>query len=189
MKRKAHFLVMLSIIVLGACTAGRTEWQTFTSKAGNFSVSMPGVPLESVTISQLQVGRTESHVFTLHHGAYGYAFAYTAYPIPGAADANPLGALEGEMRRTLDSVGATLITQHDIFLDDALGIAFQGKFMGGRDFDTPGMVYGRVYLLNARLYQLMVVAAKDQVRTAEPERFLASFRWLKVNEQDTKVSR
>jgi hypothetical protein len=182
MKSKLFVYALLLAMLFAACRAEQPEWVTYNSEGGNFSVTVPGVMQETINDSDTPLGMIKVHVFTLHRGPYGYSVAYTDYPVPHAAEANPLGALEGGMRRTLDSVNATLLAKKDVALDFVPGIAFQGEFLGGKDLDTAAVVFGRVYLRETRLYQLTVVARKDQVEAAQPEKFLTSFQWLRPDE-------
>jgi hypothetical protein len=168
---------MVLIAALAACVA-QAEWETWTSEEGNFSVSAPGVLVETVAKSSPQVGDIESHVLTLDSGAFHYTVAYFDNPIPGIARANPLGALEGELRRALEQEDARLVAKHDIALDFVPGIAFRGEILTGGERKTAGLVYGEVYLADARLYRLTVVAPRYQMEQADPDRFFDSFRWL-----------
>jgi len=159
--------------------AAHPEWEMLSSEAGNFSVRAPGAMHKVVNVTATSVGPIKEHSFTLERDLYRYSVAYVEYPIPGTTDANPQGALEGQVVRTIESFGASLVTKKDIVLDYAPGIEFRGKFLGGKDLMTEWVVYGRVYLLHARLYQVLVAMRSDQVEPAHPQEFLGSFRWLK----------
>lgn len=181
MKPVQRFFAIVLTLLLAACGVQEQEWITFTSDAGNFSVHVPVPMQESVNVTDTPLGPIEAHVFTLQRGAYHYSIAYTDYPVPHLAEANPVGAVEGGVVRILESLGATMSSKRDIWLDDAFGIQFRGKFPKGRD-SPAGVVAGRVYLDQTRLYQLVVVARTEPVETANPQKFFDSFRWLNAPE-------
>ena len=182
MKPVQHLLAIVLIALLAACSVPKDEWVTFTSAAGNFSVRVPGAMQESVNVTGTPLGPIEAHVFTLQHGAYHYSITYTDYPVPHLAEANPVGAVEGEVLQTLEALGATISNKRDIFLDDAFGIQFRGTLPSVGDSDGGGVVAGRVYLNKTRPYQLVVVARTAQVDTATPQKFFDSFQWLSTPE-------
>jgi hypothetical protein len=188
-KNTRLYLAVLLLASSTACSMRAPEWEISLVEAGNFRVNAPGHLQESLTAGPVRVGDTQSHVFTLHKGAYGYAVAYIDYPVAQLAQANPPDPLEAGMQRTLDSVNATLLAKQDISLDDVPGIDFRGEFLGGTEFTTPGLVFGRVYLRETRLFQLMVVADRERVNEAQPERFLDSFGWLDFGQENSEYAK
>lgn len=180
MKRKPFTCALLLLTWLAACGAADPEWLALTSEQGNFSVHAPGLMQESVQVTATPLGPIAAHTFALERDTYRFTVGYVDYPVPGTAEANPDGALAGEVARALEPLGATLVTKKDIVLDSASGIEFRAELFREQSHDTAEVVvYGRVYLLDARRYKLMVVADADQVKTANPQRFLSSFHWIR----------
>lgn len=180
MKAKRLILTVILGALLAACGLSSAEWKTFRSEGGDFTISAPDTLQESATLSDLQVGQIETHIFTLDHGKDFYLVGYVDYPIPGIAQANPMGQLDGQVLTILEANNATLVAQKDIMLDDVPGIEFRAKLPGRDDSLPVRMVYGRVYLLDARVYQLLLVAGNDRVAAANSQKFLASFHWIKT---------
>jgi hypothetical protein len=133
--------------------------------------------VETVTRTETPIGQIDLHSFTLERERYSYYIAYVDYPIPGITYANPVGALEGHLRQALDSHNATLVTKRDMLSGSAIGIEFTAVVFSGSEFVTSSAVFGRVYLVGARLYQIIVVAPTN-AEGANSRKFLASFQWI-----------
>jgi hypothetical protein len=138
---------------------------------------VPGDLVESTTTTETPLGPIRTNRFTLHRGAFLYSVVYIDSPIPGLARANELGALEGALGRIIELHNAELVSKRDVLLDSAPGIEFRGKFAAAKDADSFHLLYGRVYLFDARLYQITVVT--DNTNLAEPTRFLNSFQFTR----------
>lgn len=167
--------VIMLVLLFSACGAAQDEWPTSHYAVGNFSISAPGVLEETGSTITTPLGPIRIHTFRLEREASIYELVYTDYPVPHLAEANEIGALEGEMGRALEAVGAKLLIQRDIWHGGALGIEFRGDFRDENPNSTR-VVYGRVYLFETRLYRLTVITDRETAKTDRAERFLKSFQ-------------
>ena len=149
----------------------RASWQTCTSAAGRFSITMPSQAQPSVKPLTLPTGIADMHLLTWTSESEAYFVAYNDYPEELVENAD-LGAIATILERVptffIEGAGATLIGARPISLHGHPGQAFQFRFLSGMTGK------GRAYWVGNRLYQLVAASSDaDDVDT-----FLNSFRLL-----------
>ena len=168
----------LALCILTACgsSVSAAEWSVMTSKAGNFRASFPGKPLKMKRTLNTAVGKIELHMFilpTLGNKA-AYAVMYNDYPDVVMQRAKPDRVLERALQGAVKSKNGTITKKTDIKLDGYPGksVHFNGT-SGGKKLSG----YIRVYLVNSRLYQLLVFQ-QDGVKLAQSDidKFYRSFQ-------------
>jgi hypothetical protein len=149
------------------------EWQEFLSDTGGFGILMPGMPSEAVLPAEID-GLGNTHLFQLQidGGVAVYGIAYTdILEVPNELSTAQIDYLLNYWRDGV--VGKqTLVSERTIVLDGYRGreIEFQ---------DSKGIVSkARGYLVEKRLYQLIVISASDFAFSEEDQLFLDSFRLL-----------
>jgi len=94
--------------------SGEAEWQTFTSRAGGFTVLMPGIPTFTATTAHTVVGAVIENLYSLETPGATFSVEYT--DLPGVAtffesdDDLYDDAKEGMLKRT----GGKLISYYGI---------------------------------------------------------------------------
>jgi hypothetical protein len=161
--------------------ASGAAWQEFTSEAGGFAILMPSEPVEQTQPASTP-DSSENHMFMARHGeTAAFAVAYTDLP-EDVASVEPEAIqdiLDLGRDGALASMGGTLLAEEVISLEGFPGrhIEFglpEERFPGG------GQGVLRVYLVGWRAYQVLALAAKDQLAAEDVDRFLSSFRLLDV---------
>lgn len=153
-------------------------WQSFSPSAGDFSALLPAVPEEVVHPLPDNVG--ELRIFTTLDELSGtmYLIMYSDLPNDLFDQANA-----ADIERMLDqgrdsglaNVEGMLISEKSITLEDHPGrqIIFEmpdSRIPGG------GRGVAQFYLVDNRLYQLMIMGSKDRLVAGDIARFLDSFQ-------------
>src|SRR5262245_15481937 len=151
------------------------EWQEFKHEAGNFAVMMPGKPLEVSQTIEGAIGKVPTKSFVAQSGQITLIAMYADYSI--AFD-------------TPEAVKATLDASRDIMLSKGRGKLISEKEhvfkkYPGRELTAGvdvGMMRLRMYLIQQRLYMLMVLSEGvnelKQLESKQADRFLDSFRLI-----------
>lgn len=173
--------MFLALCVLSACgtTATAADWQEMTSKEGRFKVSLPGKATNLKRTLNTPVGKIDLHMFltTLQGGKVAYAVMYNDYPAVVTQQSTPAKILERAMQGAVKSKNGKITKQTDIKIDGFPGkaVTFVGMTRGQK---LTGNI--RVYLVNSRLYQLMVFNQSGmEPKQEEIDKFQKSFKRLK----------
>ena len=190
---KKHFALctLVCLVLLGTCvqdqhantkpfTEGPTtystapQWQEFSSRAGGFSVLMPGVPKEEINSQEFPVvGKGDFHVFTVQSELGAFVAAYVE--VPGLAkqsqsfsDGFGKGFLTNIGEGTARGAGGKVVKETDISYGTNPGKEFL--------IEVPsGQATVRAYFINRRGYEL--IAAPGASGTPETvKKFLDSFK-------------
>jgi hypothetical protein len=142
-------------------------WINYSSKTGGFNILMPVQPQVQEKQVDTAAGKLTNHIFLAIKGQAAFALSYADYP---ANSADPQEVLNSVREGAINGIKGTLISSKDI----------THKGYPGREFKatTQGGVYSsRIYLVNTRLYQMVVVVpvAEAGASTADINRFLTSF--------------
>ena len=174
---KSRWLVLVvAAALLASCGSGGTPaWKEFNPSGGDFSALMPGTPKQTSSDIDTDVGPIKLYAYTLDKAGIAYSVQYCDYPtsvLAAGADVLLDGAVEG-------MVGGgkyALVDQSTISLGQFPGREAKLSMTSG-DF----LIWNRVYLAGARLYQVMVVVPKaDEAKSAaDRARFLDSFKIVK----------
>jgi hypothetical protein len=148
------------------------EWKEFSSPEGTFSILMPGQPAQSNQTVKTAAGDMELHQYMveLRSGAYGVIYS----------DLPPLFLQQPDAaRRLLDGGrdGAVSQVKGKLVSEDIIHIGLNP----GRELHVEfakGTIRTRMYLINARLYQVVAVipSGHEQKASEDTTKFLDSFR-------------
>jgi hypothetical protein len=130
-------------------------WKEFASKEGRFKVLMPGTPKQDQAETESDFGKGVLHMNTAQAGKTLYGANYCDSSRDGAV-ANLEGELAGEK---------------DIKLGEYPGREIQIDVAGGKR-----LFRVRVYLVDQRLYQVVVFGTKEAATSKEADKFLDSFK-------------
>lgn len=175
MKSRLWVLVIVSALLASCGGAGAPEWKEFSPSGGDFSALMPGAPKETSSDIDTDVGAIKLHAYTLDTAGIAYSVQYCDYPISvlaAGADVIVEGAVEG----MVEGGKYTLVNKSTISLGE-----FPGREVKLHMSSGDLLIWNRVYLAGARMYQVMAVVSKaDETKSApDVSRFLDSFKILK----------
>jgi hypothetical protein len=147
-------------------------WIRYTSNEGRFSVLLPVQPKVSSQPVDTAAGKLINNVVLAQTTSAAFAVSYADYP---QNNADPQEVLDSVRSGAINGIKGTLISGKNIMHKGFPGREFQAS--------TEGALYtSRIFLVNNRLYQMVVVAPASQTNAINANRFLTSFD-LKLEEQ------
>jgi hypothetical protein len=162
---------LAAILCVSFGAGGQSNWHVFTSKAGGFSILMPGNPNERVRPTHDASNRLVStHTFGVETRVAGYFVDYTDQ---FEEERDPAEALEEAGNAGVEFVHGKLLSKRTLQLDGCPGLEYRVE----SEFQGSTYVW-RGYLRKRRLYQVSVFKSKGDAFTAADERFLSSFKLI-----------
>lgn len=144
------------------------EWVRLAPSAGGFSITMPGKPEEEV-----QPGDDFTlHLYSVSTASGLYLASYGDYAPRIHLD--PAGELAANRDNFLKGLNARLIASKNISLDGHEGIEFTGE-------SDSTFFSSRIYIIGNRVYQIATAIDSSKDDSANVERFLSSFEFVKSN--------
>jgi hypothetical protein len=157
----------IPVALLGA--SGPDDWKPFAPQFGGFSVLVPGKPMQHKQNVKTAAGIVAVTFYTVAKDAETYLVGYSDFPEtavkPGTEEKHLDNAKDGAIARAK----GTLESEKNIKLGKHVG---RELLIRGED----KFVRTRIYAVNKRLYQTMMVGAKDSVLGKDADRFLDSFK-------------
>lgn len=169
MKTRVFCLCLVSIFLLAADEAN-TKFEEFAPKGGRFTVQMPPGPKEQNNTVKTAIGPIEVHMFVCEPDpSTAYIVGYSDYPEAMMKKADTEKVLDGARDGAVKNVNGKLDWEKKVTIDGHSGrdFALSTERFKGRD---------RIYLVNDRLYQVMLVGTKDFITSKDGEKFLDSFK-------------
>ena len=170
MKRRFCWLAV-SLILVGGSRAAEEKWQTFTSKEGRFSVSLPGKPVEKTEQVPAPGGKKkELHTLLLASAADQiYHLNYNDYPREQIKEDKNKETAFDALRKAL---GGKVLSEKKITV---------GKNKApGRELliELPSKMFyrARVFFIDNRLFQVVAMGSEEFARGKNADRFLNSFK-------------
>jgi hypothetical protein len=142
-------------------------WSEFTSEESRFSASFPGEP-ETKSSKDDQGNVTTQHTVSREQGMIAYSVVCTVY-----RNADPKADPKTVLQAVANGLAKDTKEKKDIKLNGHLGLEFL------REIEQNGVkmiTNQRIYYLDGRLYQAMVVSAVVAKDKAEVSKFLDSFK-------------
>jgi hypothetical protein len=166
-----HGLVLASLFLFVLAGCKPVPWIEFKSADGNFSVLMPGTPTADVQTVNTQSGQIEIHFYTLSTKNAVYSVSYSDYPA-SIFDTTPIKSiLDGARDGAVKNTQGRLIDEADI----ALG-AYPGRELNVESSGGTNVMQAHLYVVNHRLYQVIVVTGKGRASSPDLQKFLDSFK-------------
>ncbi len=163
--------LLLAAFFLAGCSGESSEdsWETFASDTAGFSVKMPEIPARSAERVPTAVGELAMYFYIAEDDTVMYVVAFSDYPTALVETTSAKELLDTAQAGALTNVGGTLLSAKPITLDGYPGrevaIAAPGNLQG----------YFQLYLVENRLYQLMVIADVTLDIDSGAEKFFTSF--------------
>ena len=170
------FISLLLAFCLSACNRAPRP-RELKSEAGRFSVMTPAPLEEMVQSLETQGDKIDLHIFSGQLGDTGYFVSYWDYP-PGLIQPDKLERmLDASRDGSVAKVSGRLIREGKLTL-----MGNPGREMvietGSQTGPEARRLQGRLFIAGDRMYQIMVVAPKDEKSRPETEAFLQSLKLL-----------
>jgi hypothetical protein len=161
----------VSFILVGSNRAEEEKWQTFTSKEGRFSVSLPGKPMEKTEQVAAPGGKKkELRTFTLASASDQiYHLNYHDYPKDVIQEDKNKEAAFDALRKAL---GGKVLSEKKITVG-------KSKAPGRElliELATKNLYRARVFFIGNRLFQVVAMGSEEFARGKKADRFLDSFK-------------
>lgn len=171
MKIKIVIAAAIVIAVLIACGASEPEWKQFVSGDGNFSVEAPGDPEVEDSPIETPLGNLTIRMYVWDLGDIAYLAAYVDYPHEIFDYQTPQELLDYAADGAVEGVSGSLISKTPISYEQHPGLEL--KINAPADDAT---AIARIYLVDNRLYQVLVVTYIGEEKPEKTARFLDSFK-------------
>ena len=132
------------------------SWKDFTSKKGQFTVSLPGRPEHQDLSHKTEVGPIESHCFVLDTDFASYFIAYTELPPGSNPTTEENKAKLDENRNQPATDGSRLISETEVSIGGTMG---KESLVEKKDLISRS----RYVYIKDRLYQLIITAPRTVV--------------------------
>ncbi|MGD0828227.1 MAG: hypothetical protein ABSA09_09115 [Desulfobaccales bacterium] len=172
-------IILISLLLafcLSACNRA-PQPREFKSEAGRFSVMTPTPLEEKVQPLETRSDKIDLHIFSGQRGDTGYFVSYWDYP-PGLVHPDELEKmLDAGRDGSIANVSGRLIREGKLTL-----VGNPGRELvietGSQTGPATQRLQWRMFIVGNRMYQIMVVAPKDQKSRPEAEAFLQSLKLL-----------
>ena len=169
MKTLLVHLCLAATLLLAADDA-TTKPADFAPKDGRFTVQMPGEPKEQTSKVNTPIGPIDVHLFiSAPDPKSAYMVGYSDYPEEVVKKSDSDKILDGARDGAVRNVKGTLESEKKITMDGHPGRDYVISTEGFRGRE-------RIYLVNARLYQVMLLGSKEFVTGKDADKFLDSFK-------------
>jgi hypothetical protein len=166
---------LLSLLGLALFFAGcqQPTWEELSSSEGAFSIFLPGSPTELTRTVNTAAGPIDFHFFLLEQKDIAYLVGYSDYPEIAVQKTNPEAILEGARNGAVASAQGKLLSELIISLNGYPGRELKIEPAGGE-----GTINTNMFVVDNRLYQVMVVTPKEKAFSKHVGKFLDSFKLL-----------
>jgi len=185
MSRPVSAVLLLLATILGlAAGCGDSSWREVAAADGGFRVLMRGAPRVEQRNLDTPMGRIAGNWYSLEQKDSVFGVGYADYPAP-IVRATPPRAMfttvrEGWLKRIQ---GKPEGEGTDIKLDNKwYGMEFTAR---GRLEGREVWMLGRFYLVDNRLYQLIVFGDKAAIPRSDINKFMGSFKVAQPRELST----
>jgi hypothetical protein len=146
------------------------EWKEFASKEGRFKVLMPGTPKKEKAETESDFGKGVLHMNTVQAGKTMYGANYCDFPAK-IKKVSLKQILDSSRDGAVANLEGKLASEKDIKLGKYTGREIRINVAGGKQ-----LFRARVYLVEQRLYQVVVFGTREAATSKEADKFLDSFK-------------
>ena len=150
------------------------ESDAYHSEEGKFYVDFPAEPNISTQAVPTELGDINITMYLVDKGTTAYMVAHNDYPADFIKNTNadPQSLLQGGKTGALNSYNGTLVSEKEIELDGNPGLEFKATgSMQGQEIE----ILARMYLVENRLYQIVIACNKGILTDEEMTDFVMSF--------------
>jgi hypothetical protein len=171
---KINFLVLgLALFLCVCCTNEKTaELKAFSPDGGGFSIMLPGTPeLQTQTVNTA-AGPIVVKMYIVNDNGMAYIVSYNDYPQEAMDQTTPEQVLDGARDGAVANVYGKLLSETILSLD-----GYPGRQINVGVGDNG--IKARIYLVNNRLYNVMVSGPGQKLTTKTVGDVLESFKLTK----------
>jgi hypothetical protein len=150
-------------------------WAEFTSREGKFSIALPGAPQKQEQAAQTPLGPMQLHLFMIasSNGVYLAGYADADFLAAASNDAKTISSiLAGTVAGLASSLKGTVLEEGELQTERYTGRQARLQLPGELSANL------RIFLLNGRIYQLILIHQQGKTGAPEFKQFFPSFRVL-----------
>ena len=165
-------LTAVVCLLLAMCqgNAQPAEWKEFASKDGRFTVLFPGTPEQSKADTESDFGKGVLHMNTVQVGRTMFGAHYCDFP-PDVKKVPLKQVYDSSRDGAAENMQGKLMSEKEVKLGDHPGREIQISVANGRQ-----LFRARVYLVEQRLYQVVVFGTKEAATSKDADKFMDSFK-------------
>ena len=168
MNLKTIFFIIVLFFVSG-CTG--SEVQIYSPESESFSAQFPSRVFETDDVIETDEGMLDFHTVVAQDKGYEYSITYIDYPTDLLQTKGSDAILRDSSSGAVASVSGTLLDRNDISIDGYSGVS-QTVESSNRLF------MANIFLVENRLYMMVVTGLQEGFPTEEAQKFLDSFKLL-----------
>ena len=161
-------LLGFAILVIMSMGCQQQSWKEFNSPEGQFSLLMPGIPVEKTDVENTPAGVVSGYTFSIEKKGFKYVVGYADYPEDLGRE-NYSDHILNSVRR---GVKGTLLNERTLSLDEYPGRQLIAESSDGY------ITQLRAFLVDKRLYHLSMITKMEQISSKEIQKFFDSFQLL-----------
>jgi hypothetical protein len=164
------------LLVEAGCSkppAVTASWKAFSPPGGKFRILLPSEPVKQTPQTNTGFEAVTYRIVTALSSIAGMAVGYADQPRNNSFETNISKLLDKLRDQALIDLRGTLISEKQVKLGNFPGREFRASVPGGFS------VRERIFLVNNRLYSLMIIAGAQGLDSVEAETFFNSFEILK----------
>lgn len=171
--RTVSSAILFTLCMAGAAAAD-TTWQEFKSAEGRLTVLFPGEPkLERTPVDVPNVGKVEEVMWTYElKDVAMFGVAWVDYPKELVAQGDRTKMLDGARDGAAKNIGGKIVSEKPITMH-----GFPGRELKVEVPKSPLVFLAQIYLVNERLYQVILVTTASHASAPEVTKFFASFKF------------
>ena len=169
----AGLLGFVAVLTLAGAARSQDDFQRFTSKAGGFTLLMPTEPKTQTQNLETAVGTITVTMYIAEKNGAAYFASFNDYPAELVQKSDPQAILDGARDGAVNNVKGKLLNEKKIAIGSHPGRDITFEAVNGQY-----LARSRMYLVNQRLYQIMVLAPREQGLPAKIDQYLDSFQLI-----------
>jgi hypothetical protein len=163
-------VLLFPVLVLSARGNDPPEWKEFVTKEGQFKASMPGTPKQKKLDTESDFGKGVLHMNVVEVGKTMYAANYSDFPAE-VKKATLKQVYDSSRDGAVANMDGKLAEEKEVKLGEHPGREIRIDVAEGKL-----LFRVRVYLVEQRLYQVVVLGTPEAVKSKEADKFLDSFK-------------
>jgi hypothetical protein len=174
MVRRILYGVVMTALAFLAPNVARADWSTFKAPHNEFQVKLPGTATVLNQTVPSENGDLKLDLYVARNEETGAVVGVVTGNLPDqiveALDKEQDAILDAFVDGFVTSAGGVDRTVRRVKMGSYVGREFKATTNGGRD-----QYLGRVFMINGKVYVLMVLAPKDQAITGDAMKLFNSF--------------
>ena len=167
-----NFIKRITNVFLNKTTFSNAYWQELKSEQGGFSVSMPGTPEYKKHIVNTSSGMLDLHEYSLNKPDIAFSASYCDYPAEVVKQTTKQIMLNNVRDGVIAGMHGRLLSELIIEMKGHPGRQLHAEISSGA-----GIMEGRIYIVENRLYQISVATGKQNAFSTDIGKYLDSFKF------------